>query len=46
MADLGGGGALGASAPPGKSMVNKILADLFCFSMYGWYLFACSVSPV
>ena len=31
MADLGGGGALGASAPPAESMVNKILTYLFSY---------------
>ena len=44
VADLGGGGALGASAPPGESMVKKNLNLPFFFSMYGRYLFACSVS--
>ena len=47
MADLGGGGvALGASAPPARSMVKKYLKLPFFFSMYGRYLFACSVSPI
>ena len=41
----GGGGALGASAPPAESMV-KNLNLTFLFTMYGRYLFACSVSPV
>ena len=40
-----GGDALGASAPPAESMVKNPNQPFF-FSMYGRYLFACSVSPV
>ena len=40
------GGALGASASPAESMVKKNLSLPFFFSMYGRYLFACSVGLV
>ena len=45
VADLGGGGALGALAPPAESMVKNLNLPFF-FSMYDRYLLAWYVRPV